>query len=139
MLAVARSGAGRLTVHLGHCRKGAGGGIGKAAGVVGGAENRIVRDQRRVVRGVEHRAIGRMDDPARVEGGGEVAVIARGDRALEQWRSEEHTSELQSLMRISYAVFCLKKKNTHSNVQIQPRTRIHNLYKLTPNNITHHY
>src|SRR3546814_7843255 len=30
-------------------------------------------------------------------------------------RSEEHTSELQSLMRISYAVFCLKKKKIHSN------------------------
>src|SRR3546814_5393415 len=30
-------------------------------------------------------------------------------------RSEEHTSELQSLMRISYAVFCLKKKNTRQN------------------------
>src|SRR3546814_4764212 len=30
-------------------------------------------------------------------------------------RSEEHTSELQSLMRISYAVFCLKKKNTQLN------------------------
>src|SRR3546814_1583776 len=30
---------------------------------------------------------------------------------LTDWRSEEHTSELQSLMRISYAVFCLKKKN----------------------------
>src|SRR3546814_1648781 len=30
-------------------------------------------------------------------------------------RSEEHTSELQSLMRISYAVFCLKKKNTRKN------------------------
>src|SRR3546814_944060 len=29
-------------------------------------------------------------------------------------RSEEHTSELQSLMRISYAVFCLKKKNAHT-------------------------
>src|SRR3546814_4462839 len=29
-------------------------------------------------------------------------------------RSEEHTSELQSLMRISYAVFCLKKKNTYN-------------------------
>src|SRR3546814_5079338 len=29
----------------------------------------------------------------------------------DQYRSEEHTSELQSLMRISYAVFCLKKKN----------------------------
>src|SRR3546814_3495427 len=31
---------------------------------------------------------------------------------LDRDRSEEHTSELQSLMRISYAVFCLKKKNT---------------------------
>src|SRR3546814_1956074 len=31
---------------------------------------------------------------------------------LDEGRSEEHTSELQSLMRISYAVFCLKKKNT---------------------------
>src|SRR3546814_5220605 len=34
---------------------------------------------------------------------------------FERDRSEEHTSELQSLMRISYAVFCLKKKNTISN------------------------
>src|SRR3546814_6042202 len=32
-------------------------------------------------------------------------------------RSEEHTSELQSLMRISYAVFCLKKKKTQNNKQ----------------------
>src|SRR3546814_4024499 len=32
-------------------------------------------------------------------------------------RSEEHTSELQSLMRISYAVFCLKKKNTNTKTQ----------------------
>src|SRR3546814_10779214 len=31
-------------------------------------------------------------------------------------RSEEHTSELQSLMRISYAVFCLKKKNTKPHI-----------------------
>src|SRR3546814_20676412 len=31
------------------------------------------------------------------------------------YRSEEHTSELQSLMRISYAVFCLKKKKQHQN------------------------
>src|SRR3546814_10708410 len=35
-------------------------------------------------------------------------------------RSEEHTSELQSLMRISYAVFCLKKKNTDNNKQQHP-------------------
>src|SRR3546814_9255155 len=34
-------------------------------------------------------------------------------------RSEEHTSELQSLMRISYAVFCLKKKNTTNNAKTQ--------------------
>src|SRR3546814_4014438 len=33
------------------------------------------------------------------------------DQLTEALRSEEHTSELQSLMRISYAVFCLKKKN----------------------------
>src|SRR3546814_3478784 len=32
-------------------------------------------------------------------------------------RSEEHTSELQSLMRISYAVFCLKKKKTHTRTR----------------------
>src|SRR3546814_7776886 len=35
----------------------------------------------------------------------------------QQLRSEEHTSELQSLMRISYAVFCLKKKKTHNHRQ----------------------
>src|SRR3546814_6306712 len=33
---------------------------------------------------------------------------------VQKYRSEEHTSELQSLMRISYAVFCLKKKNGHN-------------------------
>src|SRR3546814_8476024 len=37
-----------------------------------------------------------------------------GVACLFQRRSEEHTSELQSLMRTSYAVFCLKKKRTHS-------------------------
>src|SRR3546814_9636499 len=38
---------------------------------------------------------------------GEGSALVPGDR----FRSEEHTSELQSLMRISYAVFCLKQKN----------------------------
>src|SRR3546814_8719270 len=37
----------------------------------------------------------------------------RAQRLLEQPRSEEHTSELQSLMRKSYAVFCLKKKKNN--------------------------
>src|SRR3546814_4266166 len=41
-----------------------------------------------------------------------------------QARSEEHTSELQSLMRISYAVFCLKKKkNTHCNTDLLESTK----------------
>src|SRR3546814_1527478 len=35
-------------------------------------------------------------------------------------RSEEHTSELQSLMRISYAVFCLKKQNTYKKFKNKP-------------------
>src|SRR3546814_3726290 len=38
-------------------------------------------------------------------------------------RSEEHTSELQSLMRISYAVFCLKKKKTPPKTQSQVKER----------------
>src|SRR3546814_2550140 len=46
-------------------------------------------------------------------------ILARRGRR----RSEEHTSELQSLMRISYAVFCLKKTNTSN---IQPGHRIVN-------------
>src|SRR3546814_6027684 len=41
--------------------------------------------------------------------GGALALEAGGHGLVER-RSEEHTSELQSLMRISYAVFCLKKK-----------------------------
>src|SRR3546814_6739571 len=36
---------------------------------------------------------------------------------LDRMRSEEHTSELQSLMRISYAVFCLKKKNNTTTLR----------------------
>src|SRR3546814_9442035 len=45
--------------------------------------------------------------------GGDIGVkIARGSTAARTARSEEHTSELQSLMRISYAVFCLKKQKT---------------------------
>src|SRR3546814_6555642 len=50
----------------------------------------------------------------------------RGQRALlNRVRSEEHTSELQSLMRISYAVFCLKKKKTIAicNKYQKPRQR----------------
>src|SRR3546814_1091286 len=44
---------------------------------------------------------------------------------LRHCRSEEHTSELQSLMRISYAVFCLKKNNKPTNSNIM-HTNTHN-------------
>src|SRR3546814_8664683 len=40
----------------------------------------------------------------------EILALLAAARRLDPERSEEHTSELQSLMRISYAVFCLKKK-----------------------------
>src|SRR3546814_1770292 len=42
-------------------------------------------------------------------------MTSRLDAYQGELRSEEHTSELQSLMRISYAVFCLKKKNKQQN------------------------
>src|SRR3546814_2547085 len=45
------------------------------------------------------------------------AVGRRDNVARTGERSEEHTSELQSLMRISYAVFCLKKKKKHKHIQ----------------------
>src|SRR3546814_19644806 len=72
------------------------------------------------------------DDPARVLGN----EAERGDRhharanlvsrpLVAVGRSEEHTSELQSLMRISYAVFCLKKKNNNDyrNTKTDKRSR----------------
>src|SRR3546814_9802485 len=52
-------------------------------------------------------------------------------RALDQgWRSEEHTSELQSLMRISYAVFCLKKKKNKLQIKISHNTHSYNKNKI---------
>src|SRR3546814_6047413 len=46
------------------------------------------------------------------------------DDLAERFRSEEHTSELQSLMRISYPVFCLKTKNTNKNTRQQKSNTI---------------
>src|SRR3546814_1837067 len=54
---------------------------------------------------------------------GHVAHPRKVGDAVMVDRSEEHTSELQSLMRISYAVFCLKKKKTNSNDTPQKRHR----------------
>src|SRR3546814_2278877 len=53
-----------------------------------------------------------------VGNGPEMAPAGRFQTIFTMTRSEEHTSELQSLMRISYAVFCLKKKtNTQNSAQ----------------------
>src|SRR3546814_2198627 len=58
-------------------------------------------------------------------------ISARAGRSSSRIRSEEHTSELQSLMRISYAVFCLKKKiksestEEHNTSKQQQTTRQH--------------
>src|SRR3546814_6975360 len=50
--------------------------------------------------------------------GGVVAEVP-GIISVTRFRSEEHTSELQSLMRISYAVFCLKKKKNLYTYQVE--------------------
>src|SRR3546814_7997871 len=49
-------------------------------------------------------------------------LICGSGRCVRSARSEEHTSELQSLMRISYAVFCLKKKTTQSKTTRHKKT-----------------
>src|SRR3546814_2427457 len=55
------------------------------------------------------------------EGQGNRAALTQRPRKAN--RSEEHTSELQSLMRISYAVFCLKKKNNTEPQQHRQTTK----------------
>src|SRR3546814_1123303 len=64
--------------------------------------------------------------PLRRAGPGGVLVKLRKPGQERRARSEEHTSELQSLMRISYAVFCLKKKkNRHTKTSVT-LSRIYN-------------
>src|SRR3546814_4805127 len=78
----------------------------------------------------------RHDAPAQrleAEHGGGEADAGQGEAApveRRHVRSEEHTSELQSLMRISYAVFCLKKKKRQHNTS---NTRTDNDRKETHN------
>src|SRR3546814_10149651 len=72
--------------------------------------------------------------------GGTVAIMGTGidivyparNRDLAH-RSEEHTSELQSLMRISYAVFCLKKKTNKASHNTRNNTTTHNKTTLLQN------
>src|SRR3546814_8577847 len=66
--------------------------------------------------------------------GGIGAIDTRQAGRCGDTRSEEHTSELQSLMRISYAVFCLNKKQqyNHNNTNTYCETNTH-----TPHNTSH--
>src|SRR3546814_9264254 len=66
-----------------------------------------------------------------------MPVIANSTVPLRDGRSEEHTSELQSLMRISYAVLCLKKKSRHaydqnSNCSVSDTVNDSKHYQYTP-------
>src|SRR3546814_10266843 len=82
----------------------------EASGIVAAHPERGLRQ----IVGPEREERGRIGDLARLQGGARQ-LDHRADEVIEApvllgERSEEHTSELQSLMRISYAVFCLKKK-----------------------------
>src|SRR3546814_10558114 len=87
------------------------------------AASRGTRQTRPAFPGSESRRPRRRKAPAR---GPERPVRNSPSASIElPIRSEEHTSELQSLMRISYAVFCLKKKKTKhkkQHTQLQPDT-----------------
>src|SRR3546814_10384129 len=85
--------------HVGACRRGD-----KADG--GGGEGTRCRSQRRV----GHHDV--------------VAGLAAHEEGLRRGRSEEPTSELQSLMRNSYAVFCLKKKTHTTTKQKKTQSKI---------------
>src|SRR3546814_9729244 len=65
-----------------------------------------------------HGIVADIDDVATLVDCDTALLSACGCDFLSQ-RSEEHTSELQSLMRISYAVFCLKKKKTNTKIHTE--------------------
>src|SRR3546814_7118266 len=72
------------------------------------------------MRGIRKRKM-RQNGPRHVDGSEVIGwrVETNAELTNERIRSEEHTSELQSLMRISYAVFCLKKKKQTTKTHIK--------------------
>src|SRR3546814_1927037 len=78
----------------------------------------ILLVEQRVAEALQFADHGYVLETGRVVLEGDSAALRANDRVRQAYlgmRSEEHTSELQSLMRISYAVFCLKKKNKQEN------------------------
>src|SRR3546814_9429372 len=118
------------------------GGIGAAGGI---EDHHAVGAELALHQGFDLRIVRRLDGDIVVEvgdGGRRVAqheALAVERQALcqraqvDRERSEEHTSELQSLMRISYAVFCLKKKKNKNNTQSNTKQQIRYLkYNIPP-------
>src|SRR3546814_10309226 len=93
----------------------------EALGIVQGVGEPLVQMMQQV-----RRTVTLIAQPQRQRRAGNPAVQHGMRRRMSVDRSEEHTSELQSLMRISYAVFCLKKKkNDTSNQHTIINTHIH--------------
>src|SRR3546814_4115266 len=67
-----------------------------------------------------------------------IGLASHGLGKIAALRSEEHTSELQSLMRISYAVFCLKKKKKHTANNEKMSHQLKHVYRHT-NEYTENY
>src|SRR3546814_1277872 len=112
----------RMDGRMRHAVHGSLGRTGRFSSVVARAATRYGRSH-----GVEH--LSYRPVPARDARNRRSAIRTCGDRAfgIVRARSEEHTSELQSLMRISYAVFCLKKKKIHHQNKSKYKNRQGNI------------
>src|SRR3546814_988781 len=98
--------------------------VGPAVGVPASAR------ERRIAYGMASRLIGALHFQTVCAELVEAPFFLFDARKEERPRSEEHTSELQSLMRISYAVFCLKKQREYT--PLQPHTARNKNYKTKP-------
>src|SRR3546814_9307061 len=81
--------------------------------------------------------LGRLAVHFNFDQGIELGEALQDPRQKTHHRSEEHTSELQSLMRISYAVFCLKKKKKKTNMYTQQTNNKNNNIKIKTSRTFH--
>src|SRR3546814_8036780 len=83
------------------------------------ADQPVERRMRGKPQAQPHRGVGALPFGGLARKTAKTMLAGRQEERRRSQRSEEHTSELQSLMRISYAVFCLKKKHTRQTQQIK--------------------